>query len=87
MNLVATVTVEQLRSARAALRWSINELSEKAGVSSRTIKMVEANEGEPKCRPQTLDKLRVTLEAAGIEFIGTPDQAHGILIHRPPSTD
>jgi len=81
---MATVTVEQLRSARAALRWSINDLSEQAGVSIRTIKMVEANEGEPKCRPQTLDKLRVTLEAAGIEFIGSPDDAPGIRIHPAP---
>lgn len=81
MNRKATLTVEQLRSARAALRWSINDFSEKSGVSIRTIKMVEANEGEPTCRPQTLHKLRVTLESAGIEFIGTPDDAPGIRIH------
>jgi transcriptional regulator with XRE-family HTH domain len=84
---MATPTVEQLRSARAALRWSINDLSEKAGVSIRTIKMVEANEGEPKCKPQTLDKLKMALEAAGIEFIGATDDAPGIRIHPAPPDD
>lgn len=87
MSSGATIIVEQLRSARSALRWSINELSEKAGVSIRTIKTVEADEGEPKCRPKTLDKLRTTLESAGIEFIGTPDGAPGILIHRASPED
>jgi transcriptional regulator with XRE-family HTH domain len=81
MSSIATLTVEQLRSARAALRWSINDLSEKAGVSIRTIKMVEGTGGEPKCKPKTLDKLRVALESAGIEFIGTPNDAPGIRIH------
>ena len=76
-----------MRSARAALRWSINDLSEKAGVSIRTIKMVEANEGEPKCKPQTLDKLKMALEAAGIEFIGATDDAPGIRIHPAPPDD
>jgi hypothetical protein len=30
-------------------------------------------------------KIQTTLEAAGIEFIGTPDDAPGIRIHPPRS--
>ena len=74
------IIVEQLRSARAALRWSIEELAEASQVSIRTIKMIEADDGDPKCRPSTLKKLEHTYETAGIKFIGTPDNDPGIRI-------
>ena len=74
------IIVQQLRSARAGLRWSIEELAQLSQVSIRTIKMVEADDGDPQCRPSTLKKLVDTYEAAGIEFIGTPDNDPGIRI-------
>lgn len=80
---MATITVQQLRSARAALRWSVEVLSAEAGVSVRTIKMVEAVDGEPVCKPATSRKLIAAFEAAGIEFIGTPEDGPGIRLHRP----
>lgn len=81
------VVVEQLRSARSALRWSIKDLANMSNVSVRTIKMIEADDGDPKCREGTLKKLVSALEAAGIEFIGTPDDGPGIRIRtaRPKS--
>jgi len=50
--------------------------------------MIEADDGDPKCRPSTLKKLVDTYEAAGIEFIGTPDNDPGIRIRttRPDET-
>ena len=74
--------VEQFRAARAALRWSIENLSETSNVSVRTIKMVEASDGAPSCRAGTLSKLITAYEAAGIEFIGSPEDGFGVRIRR-----
>ena len=77
------IIVEQLRSARTALRWSIEELAGRSSVSVRTIKMVEANDGIPQCKTATTEKLVSALQSAGIEFIGSPDDGPGIRIRRP----
>ena len=38
----------------------------------------------PKARKSTLLALKASLEAAGIQFVGSPDDAPGIRIHRRP---
>jgi transcriptional regulator with XRE-family HTH domain len=68
----------QIRAARAALRWTINELAEKSGLGVRTIKRFEAFDGIPSSRTSTLAELKRTFEAAGIEFTGTPEDGPGI---------
>jgi transcriptional regulator with XRE-family HTH domain len=75
---LSTIVASQLRSARGALRWSIEELASRSGVGARTIKRLEAFEGTPPARSSTLLVLKMTLEAAGIEFIGTPDDRPGV---------
>jgi transcriptional regulator with XRE-family HTH domain len=70
----------QIRSARAALRWTIEELAEKSGLGLRTIKRFEAVDGVPPSRTHTLIEIKVAFEAAGIEFIGTPDDGPGIRV-------
>lgn len=77
------ITSAQLRSARHALRWSVKQLSERSGVSGSTIKRFEAIEESPSITKANCALLKSTLEAAGIEFIGTPDDAPGIRIHAP----
>lgn len=72
----------QIRSARAALRWSLADLAEKSDVSLSTIRRAEAGDGVPKTTLPNLKALRRTLEAAGIEFIGTSDDRPGIRISR-----
>jgi len=78
---LAMLTVQQIRAARAALRWSIKDLSDASGVSIRTIKMIEARAENPQGRNSTLESIRNAIESAGIEFIGTPEDAPGIRIH------
>ena len=78
-------TGAQLRAARNALGWSIETLAERSGVSVRTIIRYEDTDEVPPTRGGNLAKLIFALEAAGIEFIGTPDEAPGILIHRAPA--
>lgn len=75
----------QIRSARAALRWTIEELAEKSGLGLRTIKRFEAVDGVPPSRTQTLMEVKVAFETAGIEFIGTPDDSPGIRLRSQKS--
>lgn len=68
--------------ARNALRWSVRELAEHSAVSTSTINRAEADDEVPRITRVNLAALQATLEAAGIEFIGTPDDGPGIRIHR-----
>jgi transcriptional regulator with XRE-family HTH domain len=72
------ITGLQIRSARAALRWTTQHLAERAGVTARTIKRFEAVDAVPPSRSTTLAAVRAVLESAGIEFTGTPTDRPGI---------
>ena len=74
------VTGSQLRAARGALNWSVRQLSEASGVGTTTIVRYEAVEGVPPNRSGNLAKVVSALEAAGIEFTGTPDHRPGIVM-------
>ena len=81
------LTGAQIRSARHALRWSVQHLADRSGVSISTLKRIEAEDGAPSSTAPNLEAIRTALEAAGIEFIGAPDAAPGIRIHARPSSD
>ena len=81
------ITGSQIRAARTAIGWSGADLSEISGVSLRTISTIEASNGLPDARISTVTKLKSALESAGIEFIGSPDDAPGIRIHTRPAQD
>jgi transcriptional regulator with XRE-family HTH domain len=55
----------QLRMARAAVRWGVRKLAEKADVTANTVTRIE-NGADAK--QSTMDALQRALEAAGIEF-------------------
>lgn len=71
----------QVRAARHALRWTVQELAAASSLSVSTIKRLEASDGIPKMSAANLEVIRSALEAAGIEFIGAPNDAPGIRIH------
>lgn len=75
---MSMISVDQIRMARAALGWSLELLSEKSGVSARTIRRIESEGGLEKATKANLKLIRETLEAAGIEFIGAPDNGPGV---------
>lgn len=75
------LTSGQIRAARAALAWTAAELAAQAGIGLRTLLRIESEKGIPQTTTGTLVKIQAALEAAGIEFIGTPDDAPGIRIH------
>ena len=72
------MNVPQLRMARAALGWSIQKLSSESSVSVRTIKRIETEGGLERATPANIKLIRETLEAAGIEFIGTAEEGPGV---------
>lgn len=65
------------------LRMTVVDLSIAAGVGVATIKRLEAADGLPPAHARTLDALQKALEAAGVEFIGTPDDAPGVRLRQP----
>ena len=70
----------QIRMARAALGLSLQDLAVSAGLSEKTIRRLEANGQSANASMKTVNAIKNTLEAAGIEFIGTPDDRPGIRI-------
>ncbi|MER9210050.1 MULTISPECIES: helix-turn-helix domain-containing protein [unclassified Mesorhizobium] len=59
--------------ARAALGWGVRELAEIAQVATQTITRLEQGD---QLKPSTLQAIRATFEAAGIEFI--PENGGGL---------
>ena len=78
------ITGWQIRAARGALNWSVSDLSDATGVGTATIVRYEVSAGVPISRKNNLEKIQTSLESAGIEFIGSPDDAPGIRIHAQP---
>jgi len=60
------------------LDWSREELSKKSGVGISALMRFEAAEGVPSGKIQTLQLVQSSFEAAGIEFIGTPESQAGV---------
>jgi transcriptional regulator with XRE-family HTH domain len=75
---ILTVSVRQVKAARALLGWSQEDLAEAAGVSVPTLKRLEAGEGLLGGRAETGRKIRTAIEAAGVEFIHEKDGGPGV---------
>lgn len=73
-----TLTSEQLRAARAMLRWEQKDLAEAAGVPLQTIKRLELKPGLLTAYQRTIDALQAALEAAGVEFISENGSGPGV---------
>ena len=78
-------TSSQLRAARNAIGWSLEKLAQESGISLRTLIRYEDQIGVPASRSGNLERVIATLETAGIEFIGSPDDRPGIRIGAPKS--
>jgi transcriptional regulator with XRE-family HTH domain len=62
------ISSEQIRAARALLRWEQRDLAEASKVSLPSIKRLETSPGPLAAQARTIEALRAALEAAGIEF-------------------
>ena len=72
------ITGAQMRAARGLLGWSAKELAAVSSVSLATILRLEGQEGVPISHPRTLQDLKRACEEAGLEFLGTPEDAAGV---------
>jgi transcriptional regulator with XRE-family HTH domain len=63
------LTGDQVRAARALLRWSADELSKRSSVSLRTIRRAELAETETTMTAANNLAIRKSLESGGVEFI------------------
>ncbi len=72
------ITSDQIRAARAILKWSGKVLSKKSGVGFSTLMRLESEELVPSAHVRTLEAIKKAFEAAGIEFVGSPEEGAGV---------
>ena len=72
------ITSEQIRAGRALIKWSAEDLAEAAGVGVATIRRFESVAGVPSGQMRVIELIKITLQDAGIEFIGSPDDRPGV---------
>ncbi|MDX6805734.1 helix-turn-helix transcriptional regulator [Terrihabitans sp. PJ23] len=71
------LTACQIRMARAALRWSVDELARRSGVSEKTIRRIEQVYGVPNVTLDTMHKLQFCFEQQGMTMIPEDGGAEG----------
>ena len=76
------LTCEQLRAARAILRWRAVDLAQKAGVNLSTIQRAEKADGAVPMIPANERAVRHVLEEAGIVFISENGGGAGVRLRR-----
>jgi transcriptional regulator with XRE-family HTH domain len=67
------ITSSQMKQARALLAWSQDDIAIACGIDTSTVVNFEFGKQFPE--PQTLEDIRATLEAVGVEFATDEGQA------------
>ncbi len=83
------ISADQLRAARALLGIDQRKLAELSGLSLPTLQRMEASDGVIRGNVDSLMKLTVALEAAGIELIAdhavSSGGGRGVRLKGPPA--
>jgi transcriptional regulator with XRE-family HTH domain len=77
------LTSEQIRAARALLRWEQKDLASASGVSLPTIKRLETKPGPLNAHGPTIDALSRALGEAGVQFIPENGGGPGVRLRYP----
>jgi transcriptional regulator with XRE-family HTH domain len=80
------MTAEQLRAARALLRWEQKQLSHASGVPIPTIRRLEGGSGPVRATYENVAKLLEALEAAGVIFIESNGDGPGVRLRKGPQS-
>ena len=72
------ITSAQIRSARAMLDWSREQLSKISGVGISALMRLESADGVPSGNIKTFETVKRVFEEAGIEFLGSPEEGAGV---------
>ena len=82
--IMSIITSDQVRAAKALLRWSGEDLAKKSGISLSSIRRVESAQSIPETQNlKTLLSIKAALESGGVEFIGTPEDRPGVRLSSP----
>ncbi len=76
------LTSEQVRAARAFLRWEQRELAEASGVSLPSIQRLETKPGPLAAQVRTIAAIRAALESAGVDFIAENGGGPGVRLRK-----
>jgi transcriptional regulator with XRE-family HTH domain len=77
VNFAPMLTGSQIRAARALLKWSGRELSERSGVSYPALQRAESVDDMPNMQTKNLAAIKAALEAGGCVFIEGPYSGNG----------
>jgi len=82
------ITGEQVRAARALLKWSAKKLAEESGVGWATVQRLESKDGPLAGYEQTHASIQSALEAHGIQFLenGDVSDGPGVAMRRAPKS-
>ena len=83
-ELIKPLTSDQMRAARALLRWSAEDLAQRSSVSLRTIRRAELAELHTTLTTANNLAIRRALESAGIEFIDENGGGPGVRRRKGP---
>ena len=72
------ITSEQIRAARQLIRITADQLAKSSGVGVATIRRFELMSGVPSGNARLVESIQRSLEDAGVEFVGTPDDRPGV---------
>lgn len=79
------ISTDQIRAARALLRWSAQQLADASGVGVATIRRMEVVDGIPSGQIRSLLAIQTALVSAGVEFVGSPTDNPGVRLKTKPS--
>jgi hypothetical protein len=77
------ITSEQVRAARALLRWDERDLSEAAKLPLSLVARLEAHPGLLAAEPSAIEALRAAFAAAGLDFIEENGGGAGVRLRKP----
>ena len=77
------LTSAQIRSGRALIRWSAEDLARASAVGLTTIRRAELTESETSMTAANDLAVRRALEAAGVEFIDENGGGPGVRLRKP----
>ena len=77
-----SITSEQVRAARALIRWEQRDLAGASGVSLPTVKRIETKPGAISAHGTTLNALQRALEEAGVIFVAENGEGAGVRLRK-----
>ena len=75
------ISGRQIRAARALLGWSGQKLADKCGISLKTLRRYEPQNGVPAGSAKVLESIGSILEGHGIVFTGDPIKDPGVILN------